>query len=157
MKKKTLENILLVTVIIFVAVGVVVLIVRNQKTGTQNTPQKVTNNVQETPQPQETAIRNEASSMVTQLSQIFLSVTSPKDNATVTSSKVSIKGVTRPKAEVYVNESEGTADSSGNFSLSIALDEGENPVIVTAVDADGNVAETALTVTYDVGGRSETL
>ncbi len=85
---------------------------------------------------------------VAKISEIALTVTSPVNGTTVTSSKVTVKGKTLPKAEVYANEAEGVADSAGNFALSVALDEGENSIIVTAVDVDGNVAETEVVVTW---------
>jgi hypothetical protein len=88
---------------------------------------------------------------VANVSEIALTVTSPVNGTTVSSSQLTVKGKTLPKAEVYANEAEGVADAAGSFALSVALDEGENSIIVTAVDVDGNVAETEVTVTYSVG------
>jgi hypothetical protein len=82
---------------------------------------------------------------------LTLTVTSPADKSTVMKPALVVKGKTSPKAEVFVNESEGVADGSGNFSLTITLDEGDNPVIVMANDADGNVAEKDMNITYDAG------
>lgn len=88
--------------------------------------------------------------MVKEVSEITLSVTTPLSGTSVATSKVTMKGKTAPKAEVFANEAEGVADSSGNFSLTVALDEGENSIIVTAVDENGNVAEKEILVTYSV-------
>jgi hypothetical protein len=82
---------------------------------------------------------------------LMLTVTSPADKSTVTNPTLIVKGKTSPKAEVFVNESEGVADADGNFSLSITLDEGDNPVIVMVNDADGNLAEKDMNIIYDAG------
>jgi hypothetical protein len=82
---------------------------------------------------------------------LTLTVISPVDKSTVTKPTLIVKGKTAPKAEVFVNESEGVADGNGNFTLSITLDEGDNPVIVMVNDAEGNVAEKDMNITYDAG------
>jgi hypothetical protein len=82
------------------------------------------------------------------VNQIALSVTTPSNNATVAVPSVTVKGVTKAGADVSVNEKDTVAGSGGNFSATISLEEGDNYVIVVAVDADGNVAEQELTVTY---------
>jgi hypothetical protein len=87
---------------------------------------------------------------VQEVSEITLSVISPLSGTSVTSANVAIKGKTLPKAEVFANEAESVADGNGNFSLTVALDEGENSIIVTAIDSDGNVAEKEILVTYTV-------
>ncbi len=94
-----------------------------------------------------TDIVNESISSV---SEISLTISSPKTGGSVSTSKVAVKGKTSPKAEVFANEAEGISDANGNFSLTVALDEGENSIIVTAVDANGKVAETEVLVTYEV-------
>jgi hypothetical protein len=83
--------------------------------------------------------------------QITLLVSSPANGITVTSPTVVIKGKTIPKADVFVNDSQTTADAQGNFSVTLTLDEGENTVVVAANDADGNFAEQELIITYDPG------
>jgi hypothetical protein len=82
---------------------------------------------------------------------LSLTIVSPANNSTVTNPKLIVKGKTAPGAEVFVNETEGVADVNGNFSLTISLDEGDNPVIVMANDADGNVAEQDLNIIYNAG------
>jgi hypothetical protein len=83
--------------------------------------------------------------------QITLKITSPSDGATVTSPAVTIKGVTIPNAEVSVNDKDVTAGATGSFAVSLTLDEGDNYISVVATDADGNAAETDLTVTLNTG------
>lgn len=80
-----------------------------------------------------------------------LTVTSPANGATVTNASLTVSGKTAPRAEISVNDKETRADASGNFSAIITLDEGENTVMVIANDADGNVAEKQISVTYNSG------
>lgn len=81
--------------------------------------------------------------------QILLTITSPLPDSTVYTPTISVRGKTVPRAEVSVNEKDTTADSSGNFSATLTLDEGENTIFITAVDDEGNSAETELIVTYE--------
>ncbi len=81
-------------------------------------------------------------------SAISLSIISPTDGSTVTAAVQTIKGKTLPLAEVYVNEHEARADSAGNFSVPVTLEDGENYFVVFANDADGNSAEQEVTITY---------
>ena len=80
--------------------------------------------------------------------EIPLDISSPKDKATVNSSKIQVKGKTAPKAEVTVNDLDLKADVSGNFSTTLNLDEGENYIVITAASQEGNFAEKELTVNY---------
>ena len=89
-------------------------------------------------------------STIKETSEISLSISSPLSGSTSKVSKVIVKGKTTPKAEVFVNEAEGIADINGYFSLSVSLDEGENSIIVTAVDESGKVAEKEILVTYEI-------
>jgi type II secretory pathway pseudopilin PulG len=136
------------------------LVVRNQKRSLETISQVVnsiptpTENEESSSSPTPSvaqAKKEDNSSLVTNISQITLTMSAPANNSTVTSSKVTVKGKTLAKAEVFANEAEGFADANGNFSLSVALDEGVNDIIITAVDTEGNVAETVLTVTYNAG------
>ena len=83
-----------------------------------------------------------------QESPITLSIASPANGVTVTNATMAVKGRPVPKAEVFVNDKETTADANGNFSVALALDEGENTIVVIANDANGNAMERELTVTY---------
>lgn len=95
-----------------------------------------------------TPVPTTAGSSVVQASGITLTVTSPSNNATVTSASLTVRGKTVSNAEVFVNDEETRADSSGNFSVTLTLDEGENFILVAANDSLGNFAERELTVTY---------
>jgi hypothetical protein len=84
-------------------------------------------------------------------SEITLTISSPVNGSTVTTPTIIVRGKTKPNAEVFVNDEDTIADASGNFSVSLSLDEGDNPIVVSANDADGNVAEKEFTVNYDSG------
>jgi len=83
--------------------------------------------------------------------QITLSITSPANNATVTTATVTVRGKTVPNADVFVNDAQTKSDASGNFSASVTLDEGANPIVVVANDANGNSAEQDFQITYNAG------
>lgn len=96
---------------------------------------------------QESTVADEA----TEISEgnMTLEVISPKNQSTVTSPSLVVLGQTQPKAEVTVNENELTAGSNGAFSQKITLEEGENYIIVTASDEDGNYVEKEIAVIYE--------
>ena len=79
-------------------------------------------------------------------SNLTLELTSPKDGSTVTSPTISVTGKTSADADVFVNDKELKADSSGNFSTTITLDEGQNSIVVVANDTNGNSAEKQVNV-----------
>jgi hypothetical protein len=77
---------------------------------------------------------------------ISLNIQTPLNGANLTNGKVTLKGKTSANAEVFVNDQSTKADANGNFSLPLTLDEGLNNLVVTANDAEGNVAEQDLSV-----------
>lgn len=85
---------------------------------------------------------------LTVTSGITLTISSPSNNTTVSGSSLTVKGKTVSGAEVFVNDLETKADTSGNFSVSLTLEEGENYILVVANDATGNYSEKELSITY---------
>lgn len=81
-------------------------------------------------------------------SGITLSVSLPVNNSTVSNSSLTVKGKTVAGAEVFINDTETKADTVGNFSATITLEEGDNYILVVANDAAGNYSEKELSVTY---------
>ncbi len=81
-------------------------------------------------------------------SQPLLQITSPADESSVTTPTVQVTGRTRPGAIVTVNEAFVTADSAGNFRVTVTLLPGPNELEVIATDMQGNTARAAITVTY---------
>ncbi len=88
------------------------------------------------------------SSSISFVNEITLAVTSPSSGAVVRSSSVVVRGKTSANAEIFVNDAETKADSNGNFSVNLTLEEGDNYILVAANDTYGNYAEKELTVTY---------
>lgn len=78
--------------------------------------------------------------------KISLNIISPKNNDVVKSRNVVVTGKTASGAEVFINDQSVKADSNGNFSLTLTLDEGENVVVVAANDEEGNVIEQTFSV-----------
>lgn len=80
---------------------------------------------------------------------VLLNITSPTDKIVVNTPTIKISGTTLPGAEVAINEQDIKADANGAFSTSLTLDEGENPIVIDAFDADGNSNSVELTTTYE--------
>jgi hypothetical protein len=80
--------------------------------------------------------------------EITLQILSPADKSTVTNPALKVSGLTIPNADVFVNEIETKADSTGKFSATIMLEEDDNYLVVVANDENGNTGEAELTVTY---------
>jgi hypothetical protein len=75
-----------------------------------------------------------------------LTVTSPIDSATLSTSTVTVQGRTTPGATVTVNGNSDVADANGNFSIDVSLDNGPNAIDVIAMDDNGNQGEVLLIV-----------
>jgi bacillopeptidase F len=75
-----------------------------------------------------------------------LTVTSPIDSATLSTSTVTVEGRTTPGATVTVNGNSDVADANGNFSIDVSLDNGPNAIDVIATDDSGNQGEVLLMV-----------
>lgn len=81
--------------------------------------------------------------------ELSLNISSPVSGVVVNQSSIEVKGATIPNAAVFVNEDELKADSQGNFSANVILDEGENTIVVVANDDQGNFEEREINVTYN--------
>jgi hypothetical protein len=81
-----------------------------------------------------------------------ITVSSPKNNATVNGATVKIAGKTQGKSTVVArNEANGTAATTtagadGAFTLQVPLSSGTNGISLTATDPAGNVAAAVVTV-----------
>lgn len=99
--------------------------------------------------PTTSSAKNTDSQTPTTLTQtLSLTLTSPANRTTVSTSTITVSGKTSANAEVFINDKTVKADSSGNFSTSLTLDEGENIIAVSANDANGNFVEKEITITY---------
>jgi Glucodextranase, domain B len=92
-----------------------------------------------------------------------ITITSPKNNATVNRKAVEIKGKTQARTTLLArNEANGstiagTAESDGTFTLSLALSSGVNTVTISGTDPAGNVSEVSLNVKRGSGKLTVTL
>ena len=75
-----------------------------------------------------------------------LTITSPIDSATLSTSTVIVQGQTTPGATVTANSNSDVADANGNFSIDVSLDNGPNAIDVIATDDSGNQGEVLLVV-----------
>lgn len=148
--KKIWPLLLVLTVVGLVGVGIIVTRLQQQPRQATTTPE-VPADTETTVLPSSGPNAQTPSSPPASAPLLTLTLTSPKANTTVTSSSLTVKGKTSPKAEIFVNEAETVADTNGNFSVTVALEEGENYLLVAVTDADGNYKEQELTVTYNAG------
>jgi len=92
-----------------------------------------------------------------------VTITSPKNNATVNSSAVQIKGKTQARTTLLASNAAngsriaGTAEADGTFSLSLALAAGTNKITIAATDPAGNQSEASLSVKRGTGKLTVTL
>ena len=80
-----------------------------------------------------------------------ITITAPKDGATVDTDTVTVKGTVTDNVGVnslYVNAQKIDFAPDGSFSTTVSLTEGKNIIKVFAFDAAGNKAEKDITVTY---------
>ena len=73
-----------------------------------------------------------------------LTVTSPIDSATVSTSTVTVQGIYYARATVTVNGNSDVADANGNLSIDASLVNGANAIDVIAMDDNGNQGAASL-------------
>lgn len=78
----------------------------------------------------------------------MLTITYPSDNFVSSTPSLSLQGMTDANAKVTVGSTEVTADSGGNFTAVLVLNDGDNIINVKAVDKAGNIATASKKVTY---------
>lgn len=143
---KYLPIVLIVAVLLFAAAGF--FYVSSQKS--QSAVQKV---LDATPTPPSTNQGSPSPTMpvpteAISTAMIPLTVDSPKEGSSTTSSKLLVSGHTSPYAEVFVNDVSAKADRNGNFKATLTLDEGDNYILIFANEEGGNYAQREMTVTY---------
>ncbi len=81
-----------------------------------------------------------------------ITITSPKNNATVNGKAVTIKGKTQARTTLLARNDAsgssigGTAGADGSFTLNLALSPGVNTIVITGTDPAGNVSDVNLNV-----------
>ena len=92
-----------------------------------------------------------------------VTVTSPKDGATVNKASVTITGKTQGRSVIFAHNDNGNASATfvasadGAFSVVLALGTGANAVTIQATDPAGNVAALPLTIKRGTGKLSASL
>lgn len=90
--------------------------------------------------------------VVRDVSKPTLTISTPKNGATINSPTATVTGKTQASSAVVArNEANGssastTADGSGRFSVKVALAAGQNAIALTATDPAGNVGTAVVTV-----------
>lgn len=77
-----------------------------------------------------------------------LEIAEPSNDATVSNNEVTVKGVTDDEVNIEVDGAPVVVDAQGNFQESVRLKEGENMLVITALDDAGNESKVELKVTY---------
>lgn len=80
-----------------------------------------------------------------------IEIESPQDGERITLRKnqiTTIKGKTEPRAKVFIDSRLVLADQEGNFQGSYNLQEGDNKIIIRAIDLAGNQSESALLINF---------
>lgn len=83
---------------------------------------------------------------------VLLAVDSPQDTSVTDSKTVTISGRTDPKATVIISTDASdqviTPASTGSFSTTVTVDNGENNIHILAIGPQGQEMEKVITVTY---------
>lgn len=83
---------------------------------------------------------------------IFVKISEPQDEILTTKRTVVIKGSTNPENIIVVSTNledvEAKPSQEGEFSVTVNIDAGANPIIVRAIAPDGKSAQDIRTVTY---------
>jgi len=132
--------------LLIVVFGGLIIYRESTKKVSENTPLVLSPSVKPTAEIGKTNSQTETTNINSGMS---LDIITPADKAIVTVSPIEVKGKTLPGETVFINEKEMKADSMGNFSTTIALDEGENYIIIVANDKEGNYAERDLIITLE--------
>lgn len=79
-----------------------------------------------------------------------LSIAEPDDNKTIQGGdkKIKISGKTDTGAKVYINGSQTIVNKDGNFSVELAINEGDNVISIKAVDLASNQVEFQRRIIY---------
>lgn len=100
---------------------------------------------------QQPSIKNESAVTATideSKNTLDFSLNQPTDGQIFTVSQITVSGKTDANAEVSVNDKDIKADSQGEFSTVVNLDEGDNIISILANDEYGNMAEKEIVVSY---------
>lgn len=126
-------NTLLIALVLVAVIGVGgYLLLSNRKVG------EITNSKQNT------SLRGEITNETPD--EVYLNIGSPTNGETLKTANVTVRGETTIGGDVFVNDKETKADEDGVFSVDLTLDEGQNDIVVTVNDDQGNTTEQTLSV-----------
>ena len=82
----------------------------------------------------------------------ILTLTQPENDALLDKPEASISGKTQSKAQIIINgpldDQVLKASGDGSFTAKVNLDEGQNEIVITALNSDGSEKSETRTVTY---------
>ena len=81
--------------------------------------------------------------------KLELEILSPVDGLITSIPTIVLNGSSAPFTEVQIDDKVIKADMYGNFSTKITLDEGDNEIVITANNEDGDYVEKTLLVVYE--------
>lgn len=80
-----------------------------------------------------------------------LLITKPQDGTVIDASQITVSGSTTPDATVILRtettEEVGISNSQGEFTMTIQLSDGVNPVNILSISKDGTQSEKTITIT----------
>ncbi|MCL5746706.1 MAG: hypothetical protein M1277_00265 [Patescibacteria group bacterium] len=83
---------------------------------------------------------------------VFLSLSSPTDESVVGNRTITISGTTNPQSTVAIitqtDQQIVTPAENGNFSTTVTIENGENPIEITSIAPDGEEKTIERTVTF---------
>ena len=83
---------------------------------------------------------------------LTLTITAPADETVVTVPQVDVVGEAPAESVISVNDNVVVVNATGQFSTTVALQDGPNEIDIVASDTEGNQTSTRLIVTYDAPG-----
>lgn len=87
-----------------------------------------------------------------QLSPFTLLISQPHDGSVVNNQKVAVSGKTAASSQILVSQNNQDtltqADQDGLFKVDIALDEGDNQILVTSIAKSGDTKQETLIIVY---------
>lgn len=83
---------------------------------------------------------------------LTLSITSPAAQEVVSTKSVVVTGTTQPSATLTITGGKddviSSADAAGGFSESVNLNEGQNDLVISAFDGNGNQVNKTVSIVY---------
>jgi hypothetical protein len=83
---------------------------------------------------------------------LAVTLTSPADETVINNPQVDVVGLAPADTVITINDAITVVEASGQFSVSVPLQEGPNELDVVASDRAGNQASSKLIVTYEPPG-----